>query len=162
MNTRELDSMEFRDDGWRGHEFRLVGEPDNAWRPYNRVTAWCRRMGAFRRYGDWTVQETCASAACRGTVRARLSGPRGTVEAWNGNEVFFVPKGVKFSKLPWPDCRAEDMANGVMYWDELPFVADAYEGKNKYYQYAIAARDHFDECVAEACAMTGIQERMDI
>ena len=159
MRTGDLDSMQFRDER-HVHEYRRVGEPDSAWKPYGRVLEWCRFMGRFRKYGEWTVQETCASAACVGTVRARISGPRGTVEAWNGFDVFFVPKGVKFSKAKYPECYAEDEANGIVLWPELKFDADAYEGRSKYGQYAIAAREHFAECVGEACAMAGIQEAM--
>lgn len=159
MRTSDLDAMEFRDAS-REHEVRYVGESDSAWHPYGRVLAWCRHMGKFRRFGDWTVQETCSSAACRGTVRARLAGPKGTVEAWNGLEVFFKPKGVKFSKAPYPDNHAEDEANGIIWWPELKFDAGAYEGRSKYGQYAVAAREHFAKCVEHACAMAGIQEAM--
>ena len=159
MKTSDLDGMEFRDAS-REHEVRNVGESDSAWHSYGRVLSWCRHMGRFRRFGDWTVQETCSSAACRGTVRARIMGPRGTVETWNNMEVFYVPKGVKFSKSPWPDNHAEDKRNGILYWPELAFDKSAYEGRSKYGQYAIAARDHFAECVAKACTTAGIQEAM--
>ena len=159
MRTSDLDAMEFRD-SFHEHRYKRAGESDSAWRPYGRVLRWCRYMGRFRRFGEWTVQETCASAACRGTVRARISGPRGTVEAWNGMEVFFVPKGVKFSKAPYPECHAEDERNGIVWWPELPFDAGAYGGRSKYGQYAIAAREHFAECVGKACAMAGIHEAM--
>lgn len=155
MRTDELDALQFR-----GSEFREVGEPDSAWRPYGRVLSWCRSMGRFRKYGEWTVQETCSSAACRGTVRARISGPRGSVEAWNGMEVFYIPKGARPSKAPWPECRDEDEANGIVWWPELEFDAGAYEGRSKYGQHARAAREHFAKCVAEACAMAGLQEAM--
>lgn len=158
MRTSDLDSMEFKRDEYGRSVVKSAGK----WMPYGRVVSWCRSMGRFRKYGEWTVQDTCSSAACRGTVRARISGPRGTVEAWNGNEVFFMPKGVKSSKAPWPDCLAEDESNGIVWWPELPFDADAYEGRSKYGQYAIAARDHFAECVDCACAMAGLQERMAI
>lgn len=156
MRTSELDSLQFRDH----REFRHVGESESSWRPYGRVLAWCRYMGRFRRYGEWAVQETCSSAACRGTVRARISGPRGTVEAWSGMEAFFVPKGVKFSKKTWPECRDEDERNGIVWWPELEFDADAYDGRSRYGQYAMAVLDHFAECVGKACAMAGLQERM--
>jgi len=158
MNTSELDEMEFREH----REYRRIGETDNAWRPYGRVLEWCRCMGRFRKYGEWTVQETCSSAACRGTVRARISGPRGTVEAWNGMDVFYIPKGVKFSKAPYPENHAEDERNGIVWWPELPFDESAYEGRSKYGQHARAVLDHFTECVGEACAMAGIQERMEL
>lgn len=159
MRTSDLDAMEFRD-SFHEHRIRRAGETDSAWRPYGRVLSWCRFMGHYSKYGEWTVQETCASAACRGTVRARISGPRGTVEAWNGFEVFYIPKGVKPSKAPWPECRDEDGRNGIVWWPELPFDAGAYEGRSKYGQYAIAASEHFADCVERACAMAGVQEAM--
>ena len=160
MRTSDLDAMEFKRDPMRGSVVKSGGK----WQPYGRELAWCRRMGRFRGYGEWTVQETCVSAACRGTVRARLSGPRGTVEAWNGNEVFFVPKGVKPSKAPYPECKDEDERNGIVWWPELPFDASAYEGRSKYGQHAAKVRDHFADCIAKACEMAGIcrQERMAI
>lgn len=153
MNTRDLDNIEFRDE-FMNHRFRHVGESDSAWSPYGRVLAWCRYMGPFRKYGEWTVQETNSAAACRGTVRARLSGPKGTVEAWNQHDVFFVPKGVKFSKAGWPECKAEDERNGIVFWQEPPF-----EG-GRYSDHAVEVRRHFEDAIAEACAMAGIQERL--
>lgn len=147
MKTSDLDAMDFKLDEWG----RDVVNDGGKWTPYGRVLAWCRFMGRFRKYGDWTVQETCSSAACRGTVRARLSGPRGTVEAWNCREVLYVPKGVKPSKAPWPECRDEDEANGVVWWKELPWRRG---------QPVSEVNDHFARCVDEACAMAGIQEAM--
>lgn len=157
MNTRDLDEMQFKRDPMLGGNLVKSG---SAWVPYGRVVAWCRRMGEFERFGEWTVQETSSASACRGTVRARLSGPKGTVEAWNGNEVFYVPRGAKFSKAPWPECAREDERNGIVFWPELPFDESAYTGRSKYGQWAAAAREHFEACVREACAMAGAQDRM--
>lgn len=157
MNTRDLDEMQFKRDPMLGGNLVKSG---SAWVPYGRVLVWCRRMGEFRRYGEWAVQETSSASACRGTVRARLNGPRGAVEAWNNCEVFYIPKGVKPSKLPWPECEAEDAAAGIVFWPELPFDESAYEGRSRYGQHARAARERFGACVREACAMAGVQERL--
>ena len=91
--------------------------PDTNTGPIGRVYAWAhmmRRYGA-EMYGDWNIRETCVSAACRGTVVATLKGPRGTVEAWNGHDVYFIPKGVKMSKEPYPYCKEIDANNGVQW-----------------------------------------------
>lgn len=88
--------------------------------------------------------------------------PEGRVEAWNGHDVFFIPKGVKPSKAPWPECKAEDEANGIVWWPELRFDKGDYGGRYEYGQYAIAAREHFAACIDAACAMAGIQERLEL
>ena len=163
MKTSDLDSMEFKRDDHGRHLVKSGGK----WITYGRVLSWCCVMGHFRKYGEWTVQETCSSAACRGTVRARISGPRGTVEAWNQHDVYFIPKGVKFSKLPYPECYAEDERNGIVWWKEPGIYDEGTEwvsdrGTFGFYRegkrLAEWERDRFAECVGKACAMAGLQE----
>ena len=84
-------------------------------KPCGRVYNWAqtlRECGADA-YGDWNIRDVSQGAACLGTVVATLHGPRGTVEAWNNRETFFIPKGVKPSKEP--DYREIDAANGIVY-----------------------------------------------
>ena len=89
-------------------------KPDYS-KPCGRVYdfAQCLRESGADKYGDWNIRDLCHGAACPGTVVATLKGPRGTVEAWNNSETFFIPKGVKPSKEP--DYKEIDAANGIVY-----------------------------------------------
>ena len=112
-------------------------KPDYS-KPCGRVYEWAhslRECGADM-YGDWNIRDMCQGAACPGTVVATLRGPRGTVEAWNNSETFFIPKGVKPSKEP--DFKQIDAENGIVY------------------RIGTLRRISFDD-IAWACDLAGIQ-----
>ena len=138
----------------------------------NRVYSWAHAMRqfGFEAYGDWSVRETCKSAACAGTVVASINGPKGTVEAWNNHEVFFIPRGVKPSKEP--NYREIDKANGIVYWcqpsmvDECDFVMRGKHGRFEHDGIPAAKwlREVFKQSVSEACELAGLvfQERFEL
>jgi hypothetical protein len=159
VKVSELDGMLIRRDACG----KLAVKSGGAWVPLgSRVREWAYSMRRFARFGDWSVQDVNAGSACRGTVRARISGPNGSVEAWNGMEVFYIPKGVKPLKSPYPDCEREDAGNGIVFWPRLTYRSGVYTGRDKYGQYAMDSREHFARCIEQACAMAGIQERMEL
>lgn len=113
MNLSEFPPM-VRDCGLFLVKAGSFSKPDYS-KPCGRVYDWAhslRECGADK-FGDWSIRDMCQGAACLGTVVATLKGPRGTVEAWNNNETFFIPKGVKPSKEP--DYKEIDAANGIVY-----------------------------------------------
>ena len=136
---------------------------------WDRVYDWAHVMRKFDDYGDWGIRETSKGSACRGTVVASIKGPRGTVEAWNGYDVYFIPKGVKPSKEP--DWKEIDEANGIKFWPE-PSLKDCEwvrHGKCAHYEKdGMPAyqwfRSEFVRAIAEACDLAGLikQERLPL
>ena len=141
-------------------------------KPCGRLYEWAHSLRALGidDFGDWNIRDLCQGAACPGTVVATIRGPRGTVEAWNNHEVFFIPKGVKPSKEP--DFKEIDKANGIVFWpcpsmlDECDFVMHGKYGR--YEKDGVPAakymRSKFICAIAEACDLAGImkQERLPL